>query len=62
MGSSCALCGAENVGLLFANHKQLGSVAVCQDCWQNVWSKNEFLSNVTCSGSTCSTSSCGGCR
>ena len=48
----CALCSksGDNVGLLTANHKELGLLKVCQDCWTKLYQKNSIISGSTCSG------------
>jgi hypothetical protein len=49
--SECRLCGknGENLSLLSANHKELGEIAVCQECWVKLYEKNRMVSG-TCSG------------
>ena len=57
----CKICGATGVSLLYASHKDLGTIGVCQHCWQNKWQENTFLSGTTCNSSSCGTSCCSGC-
>ncbi len=41
----CALCskGGENLSLLGANHKELGYIMVCRDCWKELFLKNRMV-------------------
>ena len=48
----CGICGRSDVSLLYANHKELGYIPICQDCWVK-----EFADNRLASGS--STGCCG---
>lgn len=61
----CELCGKseEDLSRLSANHKKLGLLMVCQDCWVRLYNENHMVSNST-SGSnqspcaTCSNATC----
>ena len=55
----CKLCGrnGENLTLLSANHKDLGHIMVCQECWKKLWNENCMVCSTTGSGGTCP--SCG---
>lgn len=48
----CALCSrsGDDISLLTANHKELGRVKVCQDCWTKLYQENGIVSGSTCSG------------
>lgn len=37
----CMVCGkkGENVGLLFALHRELGGIWICNDCWRKEYRK-----------------------
>ena len=54
----CGMCGTEGDGLslLGANHKELGWVMVCQDCWRSLSNENRMVSGSSCAGkcSACS--------
>jgi hypothetical protein len=44
MNFKCTICGKEEDSLLRANHKELGTVKLCVDCWSQEQSKNKLLS------------------
>jgi len=51
----CKLCGknGEDLTLLSANHKDLGQIMVCEECWKKLWRKNRMVCGATGSGGTC---------
>ena len=51
----CALCsnGGEGTSLLEANHKELGRIMVCRDCWRDLYEENSLVYGSTCSGKCC---------
>jgi len=51
----CKLCGknSEDLTLLSANHKDLGQIMVCEECWKKLWRKNRMVCGTTGSGGTC---------
>lgn len=63
--SECELCGkrGEDLSRFSANHKELGLIMVCQDCWVRLYDDNHMVSSstggsntspcATCSNSTC---------
>jgi len=53
----CDICGknGKDLTLLGANHKELGYVKVCSDCWEKLYSKNEFVGGTTSSSGSCPT-------
>ena len=53
----CELCGkgGEGISMLGASHKELGWIMICQDCWQDLSSKNRMVAGSSCSGR------CAGC-
>jgi len=55
----CDICGKNGpeLSLLGANHKELGHVHICSDCWTMLYDKNKFLA-----GSGSSLGSCPTCR
>ena len=44
MSLKCAICGKEEYTLLRANHKELGSIKLCAQCWSKEQSRNKLLS------------------
>lgn len=52
----CGICGRndEGLSLLSANHKDLGYIMICQDCWQKLYVENRMVCS-TGSGGTCPT-------
>lgn len=52
--SKCAICNKSGVSLLEANHKELGYLMVCQECWEKLSEKNMIVSG--------SSGSCGCCN
>jgi hypothetical protein len=52
----CRLCGknGEDLALLSADHKDLGRVMVCAECWKRLWDKNRMVCGTSGSGGTCS--------
>ncbi|MGD8545909.1 MAG: hypothetical protein PVH12_07015 [Candidatus Bathyarchaeota archaeon] len=55
----CKICGknGKDLSLLSVNHKELGRVMVCQECWKKLWNNNRMICSTTGSCSTCP--SCG---
>jgi hypothetical protein len=53
----CDICGknGKDLTLLGANHKELGYIKVCSDCWEKLYSKNEFVGGATSSSGSCPT-------
>lgn len=41
MGIKCTICGKEEDSLLRTNHKELGTIKLCVDCW----SKENYKKN-----------------
>lgn len=57
--AKCDICGRneKDLSLLGANHKKLGYIDVCSECWKKLYSDNEFVGGSSGSSSSCS--SCG---
>jgi hypothetical protein len=53
--AECRLCGknGEDLTLLSANHKDLGQIMVCEECWKKLWNKNRMVCGTTGSSGTC---------
>lgn len=53
----CDICGknGKDLTLLGANHKELGYIKICSDCWEKLYSKNEFVGGTTSSSGSCPT-------
>ena len=53
----CELCKRkeEDLSLLSANHRELGRIMVCQECWANLYEENRMVCDTTSSGGTCPT-------
>lgn len=51
----CEICGknGEDLTLLVANHKELGEIEICSECWEKLYSGNKFVGGSTSSGSSC---------
>ncbi|MHC1589750.1 MAG: hypothetical protein ACXQTQ_02160 [Candidatus Hecatellaceae archaeon] len=53
----CRLCGkkGKNLSLFMANHKDLGSIMVCQDCWVKLYEENRMVCGTSggSAGGTC---------
>jgi predicted SprT family Zn-dependent metalloprotease len=51
----CKLCGrnGEDLTLRSADHKDLGRIMVCSDCWRKLWNKNSMVCGTSGSGGTC---------
>jgi len=62
MNSGCHFCGTDDSALLWVEHKELGGMWVCPDCWRTVYDKNLFVSgsgsSKGSSGSPCDTCAC----
>ncbi len=43
MSLKCVICGKEEYSLLRANHKELGIIKLCVECWSGEQSKNKLL-------------------
>ena len=58
----CDLCekSDENLSLLAANHKELGWIEVCNDCWGALYTENRMVVSSSSSG-TNSSSRCNSC-
>ena len=58
--SKCKLCrkNEENITLLSADHKELGQIMVCQECWAKLYEKNIMI----CGRSSGGSSSCPTCK
>ncbi|MEM3693153.1 MAG: hypothetical protein QXI39_03940 [Candidatus Bathyarchaeia archaeon] len=46
----CATCGKDGVSLLYAVHKDLGYVGICQECWRRNFAENRLFSSSGASG------------
>jgi hypothetical protein len=50
--STCGICGKENDSLLRANHRELGIMKICIECWSMEQAKKNLLplegGNVCC--------------
>ena len=63
--NECELCGKreEDLSRFSANHKELGLIMVCQECWVSLYDDNHMVSSSTGGASkspcaNCSSSSC----
>ena len=58
--SKCELCGKtdEHLSLYRANHKDLGWIDICRECWVECFGKNRLVAG---SGSKSSGCNCGIC-
>lgn len=43
MGIKCTICGKEEDSLLRTNHKELGTIKLCVDCWSKENYKKKLL-------------------
>jgi len=43
MSFQCAICGKEENSLLRVNHKNLGNIKLCVDCWSAENSRKKLL-------------------
>lgn len=52
----CKICGknGEELSLLQADHKELGRIMVCQECWSKLYDKNRMVCG-TAGGGSCPT-------
>jgi len=50
----CEICGkeGEDLSLIWADHKDLGYITICQDCWRKLYAENLMV---------CGTGPGGGC-
>ncbi|MFB6076359.1 MAG: hypothetical protein ABEK17_04410 [Candidatus Aenigmatarchaeota archaeon] len=56
---TCQLCGNDG-SLLKANHKEMGTIKICRDCWKDMYNKNNMVSgNGGSGGSVSSCPTCG---
>ena len=53
--AECRICGknGEDLTLLSANHKDLGQIMVCEECWKKLWHENRMVCGTTGAGGTC---------
>jgi hypothetical protein len=53
----CDICGknGKDLTLLGTNHKELGYIKVCSDCWEKLYSQNKFVGGTTSSSGSCPT-------
>jgi len=51
----CKLCGknGEKLSLVSANHKDLGYITVCRECWTKLYDGNRMVCGSTGSGGSC---------
>ena len=54
---TCDICGKNGpeLSLLGAEHKEMGHIHICSDCWANLYNKNRFVASSGSSGSSCPT-------
>jgi hypothetical protein len=57
----CDICGknGEDLSLIGANHKKLGHIKICSDCWEKLYGENKFVGGTTSGGSGVSCPTCG---
>jgi ribosome-binding protein aMBF1 (putative translation factor) len=55
--SGCNLCGRNNEGLslFLAQHKTMGYIDVCQDCWKKLSNDNKLVCGTGSAGGSCPT-------
>ena len=60
--AKCELCGKskDDLSLYSANHKDLGWINVCNECWIKFYADNEMVAGSGSSGKS-STSPCSSC-
>ncbi|MBS7643777.1 hypothetical protein KEJ26_04320 [Candidatus Bathyarchaeota archaeon] len=53
--ASCQICGktGNDLSLLYANHKELGYIGVCRECWAKMYNDNLFVIGSGSSGCCC---------
>ena len=53
----CKLCGknGEDISLFSANHKELGSIMVCDECWRKLYEKNRMVCGASGGSGSCPT-------
>ncbi|MEM2910853.1 MAG: hypothetical protein QXO01_07310 [Nitrososphaerota archaeon] len=49
----CAVCSKSEVSLLYANHKELGVIEMCRDCWRDAYMKNLLVYRSDTPGGCC---------
>jgi DNA-directed RNA polymerase subunit RPC12/RpoP len=59
--AKCDICGknGEDLSLVGANHKKLGYIKICSECWEKLYGENEFIGGTTSGGSGVSCPTCG---
>jgi len=57
----CELCGksGEDLSRLSANHKELGRIMICQECWTKLYDENRMVCGTTGGSSSSSCPTCG---
>ena len=47
--AECALCGksGEDLSLLLANHRKLGQIMVCHECWVKLYEENRMMPDTS---------------
>jgi len=48
----CELCGNEG-SRMEADHKELGRIMVCQECWSKLYDENRMSCSIGASGGSC---------
>jgi hypothetical protein len=43
----------EKTTLISANHKDLGRIKVCSECWKKLWNENSMVCGTSGSGDKC---------
>ena len=61
---TCELCkqSSNDLSLREATHKVYGRKWVCQDCWTELYTRNEMISGSTGSGTVGCSMGCPGCK
>jgi hypothetical protein len=61
--NKCGLCNKsdEKLSLLSANHKELGWIKICGECWRESFSENNFIAGSSGSKKK-SSSPCSSCK
>lgn len=59
--NECKLCGKNggDLSLFSANHKELGNVMVCRECWVKLYDDNIMLGGTGSGGSGSACPACG---
>lgn len=60
--SKCEICGKaeEDMTLYGVNHKELGWIEICRDCWKESFDQNRLVAGSGSKGSACG--GCCGCK